>query len=323
MGINLLELQPHKVSRDLSGYFTYLYGPGGSGKTTFAASAPKPLIIAFERGYNALPGVFAQDVNTWGEMKQVLRELKKPEVKERFSTIAIDTVDLASVACEKYMCNQLGIENIGDGGWSTNGWKKVKTEWEQTFKEVAMLGYAIVFISHAKDKTFTRKDGSTYNQIAPSCSTAYNEIIKNMVDLMGYIDVDQGERKLILRSADGTIDCKSRFRCIEPIIPFSYQSLVDALNKAIDIEANETGNMFITTERQEITEVVEYNYEELITRFQTLVGELMNKNSTFYGPRITQIVDKYLGKGKKVSDTTIEQAEFIYLIISEIEDTLS
>lgn len=26
MGINLLGIQPHKVSKDLSGYITYLYG---------------------------------------------------------------------------------------------------------------------------------------------------------------------------------------------------------------------------------------------------------------------------------------------------------
>ena len=53
---------------------------------------PRPLIIAFERGYSAIPGVFAQDVNSWGEFKQVVRELKKPEVKERFKTIILDTV---------------------------------------------------------------------------------------------------------------------------------------------------------------------------------------------------------------------------------------
>ena len=35
MAINLLNIQPHKVSRDLSGYMTYIYGPGGAGKTTF------------------------------------------------------------------------------------------------------------------------------------------------------------------------------------------------------------------------------------------------------------------------------------------------
>jgi hypothetical protein len=28
---------------------------------------PNALLLAFERGYGALPGVMAQDVTTWGE----------------------------------------------------------------------------------------------------------------------------------------------------------------------------------------------------------------------------------------------------------------
>ena len=91
------------------------------GKTTFGAQFPNALILAFERGYNALPGVIAQDITRWGELKQVLRELKKPEVQATYKSIIIDTVDIAASLCEKYICNQLGIENIGDGGWSTNG----------------------------------------------------------------------------------------------------------------------------------------------------------------------------------------------------------
>ena len=162
MAINLLGLTPNKVSRDLSGYITYIYGPGGAGKTTFGVQAPGALLLAFERGYNALPGVLAQDITTWGQMKEVLRELKKPEVKAAFKTIIVDTVDIASVLCEKYICSQLGIENIGDGGWSTNGWAKVKREWEQTFRAITMDGYAVVFISHSKDKTFKPKNGNEY-----------------------------------------------------------------------------------------------------------------------------------------------------------------
>ena len=89
MAINLLDIVPNKVSRDLSGYITYIYGPGGAGKTTFGASCKKPLLLAFELGYKALPGVMAQPVQTWGEVKQVLRDLKRPEVKEVFSTIVL------------------------------------------------------------------------------------------------------------------------------------------------------------------------------------------------------------------------------------------
>ena len=43
---------------------------------------------------------------------------------------------------------------------------------------------------------------------------------------------------------------------------------------------------------------------------------------TTNAPKITAIVEKYLGKNKKVNDTTPEQAEFIYLIISEIKAEL-
>ena len=45
---------------------------------------PGALLLAFEKGYNTIPGIMAQDVTTWGEMKQVYRELKKPEVQKAF-----------------------------------------------------------------------------------------------------------------------------------------------------------------------------------------------------------------------------------------------
>lgn len=321
MAINLLQLQPHKVSRDLSGYMTYIYGPGGAGKTTFGVATPKPLLLAFEKGYNALPGVIAQDVTSWGDVKQILRELKKPEVKELFSTIIVDTVDIASALCEKYLCNQLGIENIGDGGWATNGWAKAKKEWEQTWRAFTMEGYAVVFISHSKDKVFKKKDGTEYNQITPSCSTAYEEIIKNMVDIMGYIEIDNGQRKLILRSADDSVDCKSRFKMIAPEIPFGYNELVDALNEAIDKEAALTNGEFVTNESFKAPEVTNYDYDALMAEFKDIVGIVMGKNQT-NAVKLTAIVDKYLGKGKKVAEATPEQSELIYLIISEIKSDL-
>jgi hypothetical protein len=322
MAINLMALEPHKVSRDLSGYMTYIYGPGGAGKTTFGVATPKPLLLAFERGYNALSGVYAQDITSWGEVKQVLRELKKPEVKNMFSTIVVDTVDIASNLCEKYLCSQLGIENIGDGGWTVNGWAKVKKEWESTWRAVTMEGYSLVFISHSKDKTFTRKDGTTYNQIVPSCSTAYNEIIKNMVDIEAYISIENGARKLVMRSADDSIECKCRFKHISPIIDFSYEALVGALNEAIDKEAQATNNQYVTDIRQNTPIAREYDYDILMSEFQELVGKLMERNGATNAPKITQIIEKYLGKGKKIVETTRDQAEFIYLIVNEIKEDL-
>ena len=83
-----------------------------------------------------------------------------------------------------------------------------------------------------------------------------------------------------------------------------------------------SNNQFVTNEREAAAIKVEYDYEGLIAEFQDLVGSLMNENPEYYAPRITQIVDRYLGRGKKVSEATIDQAEFISLINGEIKEEL-
>ena len=327
MAINLLELTPHSVSRDLSGYITFLYGPAKCGKTTFGSKMPGHLLLAFERGYNALPGVMAQDITTWGEMKQVVRELKKPEVKERFKSIIVDTADIAADCCQKYICNQLGIENIGDGGWTVNGWAKYKKEFEDTFRTLTQLGYAVVFISHDKEKTIKPQNAAEYQQIGSSMQSSALSIIENMSDIIGYAHpkmTEQGAQMVLtLRSPDNSIRCGCRFKYIQSEIPFTYEALTQALNAAIDKEAAETNNQFVTDERQAAPIIQTYDYDVLMNEFQTLVGKLMEKNSATNGAKLTHIIDRYLGKGKKVSDATIEQAEFIHLINEEIKEVFA
>lgn len=323
MAINLLNLKPHKVSRDLSGYITFIYGPPKTGKTTFGSKMPGALLLAFERGYNALPGVVAQDITTWGEMKQVVRELKKPEVKETFKSIIIDTADIACACCQKYICNQLGIESLGDGGWGTNGWSKYKKELEDTFRTLTQLGYAVVFISHDKEKTIKPQGNNEYSQIGSSMQSSAAAIIENMSDIIGYAHpkMVDGETKMVLtlRSVDNSIRCGCRFKHINPEIDFSYSALTKALNDAIDREAEETNNQFVTDERQAPVEVQEYDYEALMKEFQEIAGILMTKSENNKA-KITHIIERYLGKNKKIVDTTIAQAELVYLIIQDVKD---
>lgn len=324
MAINLMAIEPHKVSRDLSGYITYLYGAAKVGKTTICSKFPSPLILAFEKGYNALPGVMVQDITRWSEFKEVIRELKKPEVKEKFKTIVVDTIDVAGTLCEKYICNQLGIESIGDGGWENNGWSKYKKELEECFRTITQLGYALICISHDQDKEFTRKDKTKYNQIVPTAQKSLHNIIKNMADLYLYATIDEitKQRKFIIRSLDGTVDCGSRFKYMANEIPLDYDALIEALNKAIDKEAEENNNQFVTDEKANpIIEENQYDYFELMNEFNSLVQKLMGENQT-NAMKITSIVDKYLGKGRKVSDSTPSQVDLIHLIVEEIKSEL-
>lgn len=324
MAINLLALQPHKVSRDLSGYITYVYGAPKTGKTTLATQMDGCLLLAFEQGYNALPGVIAQDVVTWGEMKQVFRELKKPEVRQTFKAVIVDTIDVAADKCKKYICQQNGIEDLGDLGYG-KGWTKFKEEFNEVFRGLTQLGYAVFFIGHHKEVTLTDPTtGVERMVIRPSLSNSTREVIAGMADIYGYAhQKKEGAMSVLtLRDTSGVIECGCRFKYIPNEITTGYQNLVNAIQEAIDKEAEETNNKFVTDERVAVPVLKTYDYEALMQEFSELVGDLMQKNPTKYAPEITHIVEKYLGKGKKVSEATKDQAEFIHLILTEVKEEL-
>ena len=322
MAIDLLALQPHKVSRDLSGYITYIYGAPKCGKTTLAVQMEKALLVAFEPGYHALPGVMAQDVTSWAEMKQLYRQLKDPRVQEMYRCVIIDTIDIAADRCKKYICNQNGIEDLGDLGYG-KGWTKFKDEFNEVFRGLTQLGYAVFFIGHDKPEMIDNPDGTKTQKIRPTLSNSTKTVIAGMADIYGYAHQKAaGEMSVLtLRDASGMIECGCRFKYMPTEIVMSYKNLIDALNEAIDKEAAETAGQFVTNERIVAPTVVTYDYEALMAEFQDLVGTLMSKGTT-NGPKITAIVEKYLGKGKKVSDTTPEQAEFVSLIVSDIKSDL-
>lgn len=288
----------------------------------------RALLIAWEKGYNAIPGIMAQDAKSWADMKMILRELKKTEVQEAFKCIVIDTIDIAAAACEKYVCAQEGVDSLGAIPWG-QGWTKVKKELEETFRTITQLGYALFFISHAKDKVFKREDGTEYNQIVPTLSNSYNEIIKDMADIYSYAHQVRNENgevsvKLTLRSMDGSADTGCRFKYITPEIDFTYQALVNALNEAIDKEAKITNNQFVTdTKNQNSDEFTEYDFDALMADFTALIQMIPSAKMEYYAPRITEITDKYLGKGKKVTNATRDQAEQIFLIVEDLKEMIN
>ena len=85
-----------------------------SGKTTLLSKLPHSLILAFEPGTNALNNAYVQPIMRWVDFKMALKQLKLPQLQEKFEFIGIDTADIAYELCEKYICAQNNVENIGD-----------------------------------------------------------------------------------------------------------------------------------------------------------------------------------------------------------------
>lgn len=328
MAIDLLSIEPHKVSKNLSGYITYIYGEAKIGKTSLAAQAEDCLLIATERGYNAISGIVPIDVPDWRTMRQVYNDLKRKEVQARFKTIIVDTVDLAAAYCTKYICNQKEVEDLGDLGWG-KGYKLMRSEFESVFNGLAQLGYSIIFISHV-NRVVDEKTGVV--TIGPTLSPSrVNDIIRNMADIYGwahYSDDENstGDRILTLRSDSDDISCGCRFKYIPAEIPFSYNDLVKALKFAVEEEEKHNGKDAVTDE----SNIPVYQQEDvsvLLEEFKEILAQLKNnvtkeRFNSKWAPFIGKLIVKNLGEGKKIYDATNDQYEQVGRIIDDLKEEM-
>lgn len=190
MGNSLLDIKPHKVSKNLRGYSVLFYGEPKSGKTTIASKFPGSLLLAFEKGYSAIPGIMAKPMNSWTEFKKVLIELKDSQVKELFQTIVIDTADIAYGLCEKYICSRESdlknsYDQISDIPFG-KGYKLAQQEFDESLRAILQMDYGLILISHAVDKTFKDESGVEYNQIIPTLDNKARLVCERTCDIIGY-----------------------------------------------------------------------------------------------------------------------------------------
>lgn len=336
-GLDLLSITPHQVSRDLRGYSVFFYGEPKSGKTTIATKFPRHLLLAFEKGYNAIPGAMAQPINSWGDFRKVLKQLKDPKVKQKFETIIIDTADIAYDLCEKYICANakrsdggFGVDSVADIPFG-KGYTMVAKEYDECLRSIVQMDYGLVLISHAVDKTFKDEQGTEFNQIVPTLGNKPRNIVSRMCDIIGY---SRG-----VQNADGTTSTKlfmrgtpryiagSRFKYTPDYIDFTYSALVEAIGEAIDKQVAEDGEEYFTNERANIYKPMmqELDFDELINTFNSIINSLMETKpedefASYWQPRIVQITDRYLGRGMKVAQCSRDQVEALDLIVSDLKE---
>lgn len=308
-------------------------------KTTIATKFPRHLLLAFEKGYNAIPGAMAQPINTWAEFRKVLRQLKDEKVKEQFETIILDTADIAYDLCEKYICANakrpdggFGVDSVSDIPFG-KGYTLVAKEYDECLRSIIQMDYGLVLISHSVDKTFKDEQGQEYNQIVPTLGNKPRAIVSRMCDIIGYsrsIQDKEGKTstKLFMRGTPRYI-AGSRFKYTPDYIDFNYQSLVDAIGMAIDKQMEEDGSEYFTDERSNLYKDTraELDFDELLNSFNTIVNDLIMQKSNeefkeYWQPRIVQITDRYLGKGMKVSQCSRDQVEALDLIVTDLKELI-
>lgn len=327
--IDIFSIQPTQLCKDLRGRFVLLYGQAKSGKTSMSAMWPKPLLCAFEKGYNALVGVRPADITSWADFKAICRQLKKPEAKEIYETIVIDTIAIAYSLCEKYILAREGVQAIGDIGYG-KGWGMLKDEFESTFRELTQLGYAIVFIAHSKTKKteYTDEDGNKLDTLAPDLPNAAYQIVNRMVDVIGYIGVEydvktnQSFRYLYTRGTP-TIFAGSRYKYLAPKIDLGYQQLVDAIAEAMEKEATLTGTGFVSeAELNANAGGFTRPFEETMAEAKDLWNKIIKAKGDEGREAIKNVIVQVFGHDMQLSRAVPEQQELVELVVDDLKKIL-
>lgn len=321
--MDLLNLEPTKVSKDLKSKIIFFYGDVKSGKTTTASKFPKALIAATEIGTNALNNVFVQPIQKWGDMNRLLKELKKEPVKEKFETIVIDTADNLYDLAEEYVLSQHGVSKIGDIPFGA-GYKETEKIFDKALRQIPMLGYGLVIISHATERVLTNEQGEEYSKIQPTLPKAPQKVVNRMSDIVGYSTTiknedGQDETRLIMRGNERVI-AGSRWKHTPNSIVFNYDNLVNAIHDAVEKSSDEDGvqaldeqiNHYEKEEKRDFEEA----REELISIAQTFVDSdrLVEFNTAMYDSFDDDL---------KISDLTAKNQEAVEVLIEELKEKLA
>lgn len=157
-----------------------VYGQAGMGKTTFALSAPKPLLLDFDNGVKRVNTAHLDDnvgivqFSSWQDILNLLNYNKKD--LEEFDTIVVDTIGKMIDFIIAYRCNGRNPQ-IQD-------WGTINNDFKWFTSSLSQLNKNIVFVAHRD----TRKEGESTVYIPALREKNYNNIVTDL-DLLGYLEM--------------------------------------------------------------------------------------------------------------------------------------
>lgn len=327
MAIDIFSIEPSVISRDLKGKYIAIYGREKVGKTTFGAHLPRALFCNFEVGTNFVSGVRAQNITTWSDFKLVLRQLSQPKAHDFYDTVVIDTVGQAYTLCEEFICAQAGVQKLGDIPYGA-GYASCKKEFESALRKITMLGFGVCCICHSEVKKEAGPNETVVEVVSPAMPSRAADVVNRLVDIIAYIDVSYDEKGQAVRSfitrRTPTIMAGSRLPYLDAVIPFSYESLVDAIGRAIDRQQEIDGAKVVDTAVTQVESKLDYNAlmteaSDLWKQIVVIDGEV-NEDAA---RRVQKRVEMIFGRVVKISEITEDQVDLLNLVVMDMRDLVT
>ncbi len=121
-----------------------LYGEGGTGKTTFATTAPRPILADCENGSKYLGlrniKIDVAQITNWNDMREFLEVAKSG----KYETIVIDPIGELMDKIKKAIVASKNTKDVqSDGTLTMSGWGKLKKAFRDYLKLLRDSGFNV------------------------------------------------------------------------------------------------------------------------------------------------------------------------------------
>ena len=134
-------------------HFICLYGVGGVGKSTFAASAPKPIFIGSDDGVGAMNVTDLPPPESWPKFLSYLNDLLHE--KHDFETLVVDTVTGLEALLWQHLCMEAKVASIEDidNGFG-RGYLQAVGQWNAVMATLKRIRAKmnVILLGHARVK---------------------------------------------------------------------------------------------------------------------------------------------------------------------------
>jgi len=207
-----------------------VYGEGGVGKTTFAATAPKPIIADCENGskYFGLRGIESDValIESWNDMQ----EFMEISLTDKYETIIIDPIGELMEKLMRYMITKADSKLVQkDGNPTMAGWGWLKQTMRNFLKVMRDSGKNIIIVAHVQEKD---DEGRMIKR--PMVATKLASELINLVDVVGYMTTltdESGDTKrvIIVDPASDKFVAKDRTGQLGKYIEPDFTKIVDGI----------------------------------------------------------------------------------------------
>lgn len=208
-----------------------VYGEGGVGKTTFAATAPRPIIADCENGskYFGLRGIESDValIESWDDMQ----EFMEVALTDKYDTVIIDPIGELMEKLVRFMIDRADSKLVQkDGNPTMAGWGWLKQTMRNFLKVMRDSGKNIIIVAHVQEKD---DEGRIVKR--PMVATKLSEELVNLVDVVGYMttvsdaETSETKRVILVDPASDKFVAKDRTGRLGKYIEPDFTKIVDGV----------------------------------------------------------------------------------------------